>query len=97
MGKLALTRIPDLAKVGVEGSNPFARSSNSLKSQDASCHYEGGLRSPAQNAMGTDPGNAGKIREACSRCVLGARPMSGGSTRSPISRAIVELADQVRK
>jgi hypothetical protein len=26
VGKLALTRIPDLAKVGVEGSNPFARS-----------------------------------------------------------------------
>ena len=26
IGKLALTRIPDLAKVGVEGSNPFARS-----------------------------------------------------------------------
>jgi hypothetical protein len=64
VGKLALTRIPDLAKVGVEGSNPFARSSKVLKSFN-------GCRAPgrpscisAQNGTCRDAQIVGKSREA---------------------------------
>ena len=70
MGKLALTRIPDLAKVGVEGSNPFARSSNSLKSLSADRYCGGGSRNSAQNRPKSDAGKSGEIREARSRDVL---------------------------
>jgi hypothetical protein len=65
----------NLAKVGVEGSNPFARSNNPLKSLSADRFRGGGPRSQAQNATRTDPGNAGKIREARSMGVLRA-PLS---------------------
>ena len=64
MGKLALTRIPDRAKVGVEGSNPFARSSNSLKSFTG-CRTPGRpLCISTQNGTCRDAGKVGKSREA---------------------------------
>jgi hypothetical protein len=54
----------NLAKVGVEGSNPFARSSNSLKSLIGRRMPGGPSRSPAQNRTCRHAPNAGKFREA---------------------------------
>ena len=51
----------NLAKVGVEGSNPFARSNNSLKSLRLRPSPGGRSRGPTQNATRTDAGIAGKI------------------------------------
>ena len=54
----------NLAKVGVEGSNPFARSNNSLKSLIGRRIPSGPSRSPAQNRTCRHAPNAGKFREA---------------------------------
>ncbi len=54
----------DLAKVGVEGSNPFARSINSLKSRNAGRDDLGGSRSPTQNKPKSDAGKPGESGEA---------------------------------
>jgi hypothetical protein len=54
----------DIAKVGVEGSNPFARSNNLLKTLRKRGVQFGLPRRFAQNATQTSPRETGKIREA---------------------------------
>ena len=54
----------DLAKVGVEGSNPFARSNDSLKSLIGRRFPGGPSRSLTQNRTCRHAPNAGKFREA---------------------------------
>jgi hypothetical protein len=54
----------NLAKVGVEGSNPFARSNKPLKSLSADRYHGGGSRRSAQNEPKSDAGKSGEIREA---------------------------------
>ena len=74
----------NLAKVGVEGSNPFARSSGSehaemlgkpsLRRSDASVSYDGGLRNVAPKVRPKHWGGSGKCLPRSYRNVLRKRP-----------------------